>query len=112
MEVTIALAPGLDLPPDLAVFVAARNAEKEGMPPLAVVRLVTGQLPATVVLDNSSAVGPFNLGSAESVTVSALVSRRGVANPQTGDYRTMSGPLNPRSSDTESVSLVIAEQVD
>ncbi len=110
IRVSVALAPGLELPPDLTVFVAARDALKDGMPPLAVARLRAGDLPATVVLDKASAVGPFNLESSESVTVSALVSRRGVANPQSGDYRVVSSPLNP-SVEQARASLVIAEQI-
>ena len=51
------------------------------MPPLAATDLVVGNLPMTVRLDNSSAVGPFNLASAENVYVSALVSRRNRRSP-------------------------------
>ena len=49
---------------NLRVFVAARNADREGMPPLAAISLVVGNLPIMVQLDNSLAVGPFDLSSA------------------------------------------------
>ena len=90
IDVTVSLADDLELNSSLRVFIAARNADREGMPPLAATDLVVGNLPMTVRLDNSSAVGPFNLASAENVYVSALVSQAGIAAPQPGDYRVVS----------------------
>ncbi|MYI01293.1 MAG: hypothetical protein F4122_01805 [Gammaproteobacteria bacterium] len=76
----------MPLDPELRVFVSARNAQADGMPPLAVADLTVADLPARIRLDDSLAVGPFNLSSAESVYVSALVSRAGTANRASGDY--------------------------
>lgn len=90
IDVNIALAEGLDLDDTLRVFVAARNAEREGMPPLAATDLTVGSLPTTIRLDNSNAVGAFNLSSADTIYVSVLVSYSGSANPQSGDYRVVS----------------------
>ncbi|MCI5107768.1 MAG: c-type cytochrome biogenesis protein CcmI [Pseudomonadales bacterium] len=110
VQVRLRLAEGLSLDQNLRVFLAARNAEQEGMPPLAAVSLTVADLPAEIELDNSSAVGPFNLSSADSITVSALVSQRGSATPEAGDYRVESERL---SLDEEriSVELLISEQI-
>ena len=110
IEVAIALAEGLVLNENLRVFIAARNADREGMPPLAATSLVVGNLPMTVQLDNGSAVGPFNLSSAENIFVSALVSYAGTATPQVGDYRVVSEIFNHKDEPNE-VKLIIAERV-
>ncbi len=86
IEVAVAIAADLPLDPELRVFVSARNAQVDGMPPLAVADLTVADLPARIRLDDSLAVGPFNLSSAESVYVSALVSQVGTANRASGDY--------------------------
>ena len=106
----MAIAGDLPLDPQLRVFVSARNAQVDGMPPLAVADLTVAELPARIRLDDSLAVGPFNLSSAESVYVSALVSQAGTANRASGDYfaETEAFPLeNP----PQPVQLVISEIV-
>ncbi len=66
VEVSVSLEPGFELPSGMRVFVAARNAEQEGMPPLAAISLVVDDLPTTVTLDNNLALTPaFNLSSAD-----------------------------------------------
>jgi cytochrome c-type biogenesis protein CcmH len=90
VEVKLMLAEGIELDPNLRVFIAVRNAQREGLPPLAATQMRVADLPATIRLDNASAVGPFNLSSADTVYVSALVSFAGTANPSTGDYRVVS----------------------
>lgn len=110
VEVAVAIAGDLPLDPQLRVFVSARNAEVDGMPPLAVADLSVADLPARIRLDDSLAVGPFNLSSAESVYVSALISQAGTANRASGDYfaETEAFPLeNP----PQPVQLVISEIV-
>jgi len=94
VTVQLKLADKLRLPGEMSVFIAAHNAQRKGMPPLAVARLSVAQLPTTIVLDDSAAVGPFNLSSADSVYVTALISRQGNANPQPGDYRQVSEPVS------------------
>ena len=86
IEVAVAVAADLPLDPRLRVFVSARNAQVDGMPPLAVADITVADLPARIRLDDSLAVGPFNLSSAESVYVSALISQVGTANRASGDY--------------------------
>ena len=110
IDVSLSLAEGLDLPGNLRVFVAARNAAQEGLPPLAAVDLQVSDLPLVVRLDDLSAVGPFNLSSADTVYVSALVSYAGAASPQSGDYRIVSQNFSPNGQNA-SIELVISEQV-
>ena len=111
IDVTISLADDLKLNSSLRVFIAARNADKDGMPPLAATDLLVGNLPTTIRLDNSSAVGPFNLASAENVYVSALISQAGIANPQSGDYRVVSESFSHNNEQAE-ISLIISETVN
>lgn len=94
----------------LRVFVAVRNAAQEGLPPVAAVSLTVADLPAEIRLDDSSAVGPFNLSSAETVYVSALVSQAGVAAPSPGDFRVVSDNFSPNGQNAE-IELVITDQV-
>lgn len=110
IDVAVSLADGLDLDENLRVFIAARNADRQGMPPLAATSIVVGNLPMTVQLDNNSAVGPFNLSSAENVFVSALVSFAGTATPQAGDYRVVSEGFTHNNERAE-INLIITEQV-
>jgi len=113
LQVTVRLADGIVVDDKLRVFVAARNAAREGMPPLAARDLTVADLPATIRLDNGSAVGPFNLSSAETVYISALVSQAGVASPRPGDYRVLSDTLDLSTASDEAlaVELTISEQV-
>lgn len=111
IELSLSLAEDLQLDPRMSVFIAARNADREGMPPLAALRLQVADLPGSFVLDNSSAVGAFNLGSAERVILSALVSRAGTATPQTGDYRVISDAIDLNPDAAVAVELVISDQV-
>ncbi len=110
VEVNVSLAEGLALDGGLRVFVAARDAAREGAPPLAAVDTRVSRLPATIRLDDSSAVGPFNLSSAATVYVSALVSRAGTATPRPGDYRAVSESI-ALDGRPAVVDLVIAEPV-
>lgn len=110
IDVNLALADGLELNGDIRIFVAARDAEQEGVPPLAATSLVVANLPTTIRLDNSSAVGPFNLSSAENIYVSALASYAGVAMPQAGDYRVISENFTHNNNRSE-IDLIITNQV-
>ncbi len=110
VDVSISLASELELEPNLRVFIAARNAEQEGLPPLAAIDLLVSDLPTVVRLDDLSAVGPFNLSSADTIYVSALVSYSGTASPRSGDYRVVSQNFSPNGQNA-AIELVIAEQV-
>ncbi|MCB1670550.1 MAG: c-type cytochrome biogenesis protein CcmI [Gammaproteobacteria bacterium] len=108
IEVSVALEPGLEMPSGMRVFVAARNADQEGAPPLAAISLVVDDLPATVTLDDDLALTPaFNLSSADRIYVTATVSRTGSATVQPGDYRTVSESFD-LDGETDSVNLEIS----
>lgn len=86
IDVEVSIAPGLDLDPNTRVFVSALELNGRGQP-LAAEVLTVGDLPTTVSLDNSDAVGPFNISSAEMIYIVATVSSSGSANVQSGDYQ-------------------------
>ncbi|MDP1932367.1 MAG: c-type cytochrome biogenesis protein CcmI [Gammaproteobacteria bacterium] len=87
IDVELSLSPELDLPADTRVFVSALELNGRGQP-LAAEVLTVGDLPTTITLDNSDAVGPFNISSAEMVYIVATASSSGTANVQSGDYQT------------------------
>ncbi len=111
INVVLSLREGLELNRNLRVFVAARDADQEGLPPLAAIDLTVANLPTTIRLDNSSAVGPFNLASANEIYVSALVSQSGTATPQVGDYRVVSEQFS-HNNESNQLDLIISERVD
>ncbi len=110
IEVAVAIAEELQLDSRLRVFVAARNAEVQGMPPLAVADLAVADLPARIRLDDSMAVGPFNLSSASRAFVGVLVSQSGSANRGAGDYFVESEPF-PVENPPPLLELVVSELV-
>lgn len=110
IDINLVLAEGIDLDENLRVFVAVRNAEREGLPPLAAADLTVADLPASISLDNSYAVGPFNLSSAELVYVSASVSFSGSATPSSGDYRVQSDNFAHNNQET-TIALEISDRI-
>ena len=110
IEINLSLAEGLEIDGGLRVFVAVRNAAQEGLPPLAAIDLTVAELPANIQLDNSFAVGPFNISSAETVFVSASVSFTGSATPTSGDYRSQSDNFS-HNGQRAVISLEIIDQV-
>tara|TARA_R110002073_G_scaffold187725_2_gene346444 strand:+ start:331 stop:1596 length:1266 start_codon:yes stop_codon:yes gene_type:complete len=110
IEIELSLAEGIELDENLRVFVAVRNAEREGLPPLAAIDLTVGDLPANIRLDNSYAVGPFNISSADTVFVSASVSFSGSATPASGDYRSQTDNF-AHNGQRAVINLVIADRL-
>lgn len=110
INVSLSLADGLDVAGDTIIFVAARDANKEGLPPLAVVVLSVKDLPSVITLTNAQAVGPFNLSSAEAINVSALISYSGVANPNSGDIRVVSESILLSDVPSE-LSLILSSRI-
>lgn len=97
IDVRVTLAPDLDAPATATVFVVARAVD--GPPaPLAVARHRVDELPLAVRLDESMAMVPgVSLGTAQTVTVVARVSRSGNALAQPGDLFGESAPFDPRA---------------
>lgn len=110
IEINLSLAEGLEIDGGLRVFVAVRNAAQEGLPPLAAIDLTVADLPANIQLDNSFAVGPFNISSAETIFVSASVSFTGSATPTSGDYRSQSDNFS-HNGQRAVISLEIIDRV-
>ncbi|MBU6955011.1 c-type cytochrome biogenesis protein CcmI [Hahella sp. HN01] len=96
--------------PGDTVFILARPADGTRMP-LAVVRKTVGELPVSVTLDDSMAMGPMaKLSSAETVEVVARVSKSGSPQPQPGDLQGVVGPIQLRAQN-EPLNLVIDQLV-
>ena len=111
IEIDLSLAEGLELlDGSLRVFVAVRNAAQEGLPPLAAIDITVADLPANIQLDNSYAVGPFNISSADTVFVSAAISFSGSATPSSGDYRSQSDNFS-HNGQRAVISLEIVDRV-
>lgn len=110
ISVSLSLADSLKVSGDTVVFVAARDVDKEGSPPLAVAVLSVKDLPSVVTLTDDQAVGPFKLSSAKSVNLSALISFSGVANPQSGDIRAVSESIL-LSDEPFEVSLILSSRL-
>ena len=110
ISVSLSLADSLKVGGDTVVFVAARDVDKEGSPPLAVAVLSVKDLPSVVTLTDDQAVGPFKLSSAKSVNLSALISFSGVANPQSGDIRAVSESIL-LSDEPSEVSLILSSRL-
>lgn len=83
--------------PDNDVFIFAR--EVGGRMPLAAVKLKVSDLPADVVLDDSTAMNPqIRLSSVPTVEISARVSLAGQPQAQAGDIYTTISPVQVRGN--------------
>ncbi len=109
IDVEVSLAAGVDLPADTRVFVSALEVNGRGQP-LAAELLTVGDLPTTITLDNSDAVGPFNISSAEMIYVVATASSSGTANVQAGDYQSRTEGF-AHSNQHAIIRVEIADQV-
>ena len=109
VEVSIAPDLAIELGASEPVFVFARAPSGAG-PPVAVVRTVVGALPATIVLDESSAMVPSrSLASVDRVLVTARVARSGTVNRTSGDVEGASGPV--AVADPAPVGIVLSQIV-
>lgn len=110
LVVDVSLAGNLNAAPETAVFVYARRWQGPPMP-LAVRRLTVAELPARVVLDDSSAMSPaMTLSGADSVEVVARVSFSGSATPSPGDFVGTLGPLDP-AEQSSGIDLQITDRI-
>jgi cytochrome c-type biogenesis protein CcmH len=91
--------------PDDTLFVFARALAGPPMP-LAVKRLRAGDLPVSVVLDDSMAMMPqMRLSNFEQVVVGARISKTGNAVPQSGDLQGEVQPVTPGTADPVRVRI-------
>lgn len=111
VRVSLGPAPVENLAGNEVVFVFARPAGGPKMP-LAAVRLPVGELPASVVLDDSQAMMPsMKLSTASGpVEVLARLSRSGQPVPQSGDWQSEIVTVRPGEV-RQPVALRIAEPV-
>ena len=108
VRVSLGSAAQAQLSSDSSVFVFARS--NEGGPPLAVSKLLVGELPASIVLsDNMAMIPGSSISGADIVVVGARASKSGNAARTIGDFEVLTDPLNPKT--TQSVVLVIDQQV-
>lgn len=111
VEVRVEVAEALlgQVSPDMRVFVFASN--PAGGPPLAAKNLSAAELPLSVTLGEDDAMLPqFTLANAETIVVSARVSRSGEANAQSGDLQAVSQPFDLAAQDGP-VELTISDVV-
>jgi len=84
----VSLAEGLDAKADTPVFVFARAVNSDMKMPVAVVKMKAADLPAKVVLDDSTSMTPaIKLSSFDAVEVIARIAKSGVANISKGDLQ-------------------------
>ena len=84
----VSLAEGMDAENEAPVFVFARAVNSEMKMPVAVVKMKVADLPAKVVLDDSTSMTPsIKLSSFDAVEVIARVAKSGVANISKGDLQ-------------------------
>ena len=108
IKVKVSLAPAVAkrAAPDDVVYIFARAVQGPRMP-LAIVSKQVKDLPATVVLDDSSGMmSDMKLSSAAQVIVIARVSKTGNPSAQAGDLEGKSAAIKPG---TQALDLSIAE---
>ena len=106
LQVSVSVAPGLELHPGDTVFVFARAVEGPPMP-LAVARFPAAELPREVELNDSMAMAPgMKLSSFPRVSVTARISRQGGVSAQPGDLEG-GGEALTLSGGPQSVAILI-----
>ncbi len=102
----VSLSPALaaKVAPNDTVFIFARAADGPRMP-LAIQRRKASELPASFLLDDSTAMSPdMKLSKFAQVVVGARISKSGNAMPQPGDLVGQAGPLKPTA---DKIAIVI-----
>jgi cytochrome c-type biogenesis protein CcmH len=111
VRIRVEISPALaaQARPEDTVFILARAVNGPRMP-LAIVSKQVKDLPATITLDDSTAMSSETRISAfNQVKVTARITRSGQATPQPGDLFGDSSPIDPTSHKT--TKLVINQQV-
>lgn len=109
IKVSVSLSPAVagKAAPGDTVFVFARAAHGPRMP-LAIVRKQVKDLPATIVLDDSTAMNPdIKLSGVPEVVVVARVSKSGTAYAKPGDLEGVSAPVKLGQSFSLSIGKVV-----
>ena len=111
LSVNVSVAAGLmgSFPADASLFVFARAVDGPAVP-VAIARLSAGDLPTTVVLDDSMGMLPeLRLSTLDQVVIGARISASGDAMPRSGDLQGFSEPVD--TSRRTPVDVVISDIV-
>ncbi len=95
VTVRVELPQGAELAATDTVFVLARNAASDSRMPIAVQRLLAGQLPLTLRLDDSNSMAGQKLSGTESIVVIVQVSPSGTPGEASATWLGRAGPLAP-----------------
>lgn len=107
----VSLAEQVQAEPDQWVFVYARAWQGSPMP-LAITRVRAGDLPMTIILDDTMAMSTAaSLSQADRVELVARISAKGEAMPQPGDWQGTFGPVDV-AQPAEQILLEIDHQVE
>src|SRR5690554_526842 len=112
LQVSVSLDPSLNeqVSPTDTLFVYARAVNGSPMP-VAIVRMQVQDLPLTVNLDDSSAMGPMaKLSSLEQVEVVARISKQGTPTANPGDLQAVVAPIQVTPG-VQALDLVISEVI-
>jgi len=107
IQVQVSLSPELQsqAAPEDTLFIFARALEGPPMP-LAAMKLQAKDLPASVTLDDSTAMMPqMRLSLFQQVLVGARISKSGNAMPQSGDLQGEVKPVTPGQAETVAVVI-------
>lgn len=98
---------------DTTLFIFARPIGDAGGPPVAVVRMTAGALPAVIRLDDNYAMSPqATISAQDEVVVVARLTSSGSVNPQPGDFQgRVEAEVTAPGEQGEPVQLVIDQQL-
>ncbi|MEO6075641.1 MAG: c-type cytochrome biogenesis protein CcmI [Dokdonella sp.] len=102
LTVSVSLDPTFadQVEPTMTVFVFARAVSGPPMP-LAIQRLTVSQLPTTITLDDSNGMLPnMKLSDFPQVVIGARISRSGDPLAKSGDWQTLSDPVETKRKET------------
>lgn len=111
LSVNVTIAPELagTFPADASLFVFARAVDGAAVP-VAIARHRAGELPITIVLDDSMGMLPgLKLSTLDQVVIGARISAIGEALPQSGDLQGFSAPVDTNTR--APVDIVIRDTV-
>lgn len=105
LQLKVALASGIEINPEHAVFIYARAWQGAPMP-LAIARLQVKDLPAEIELSEAMAMAPgMSIATFPKLELVARVSASGQAVPQSGDWEVSLGPVANDSQEQHQLTI-------
>ncbi len=105
LQLKVALASGIEINPEHAVFIYARAWQGAPMP-LAIARLQVKDLPAEIELNEAMAMAPgMSIATFAQLELVARVSASGQAVPQPGDWEVSLGPIANDSQEQHQLTI-------